>query len=103
MQERREPDTAGAQPQPTPPERRNIAVKVVIALILVVLFLVFVLQNSDPVPVKFLFLDAQIPLVWVYFACAVIGGVVTWLLGHSRRRTTRRYIKELERRLAERD
>jgi uncharacterized integral membrane protein len=80
-----------------------MAAKVVIALVLIVLFLVFVMQNSDPVPVKFLFLDAQIPLFWVYVGCAAIGGAVTWLLGHSRRRTNRRYIKELERRLEGRD
>jgi uncharacterized integral membrane protein len=79
-----------------------MAVKVVVALVLVVLFLVFVMQNSDPVPVKFLFLDAQIPLFWVYVGCAAIGAAVMWLVGHSRRRTTKRYIKELERRLEDR-
>jgi uncharacterized integral membrane protein len=80
-----------------------MAVKVVVALVLVVLFLVFVMQNSDPVPVKFLFLDAQIPLIWVYVGCAAIGAAIVWLLGHSRRRTNKRYIRELERRLEKRD
>jgi uncharacterized integral membrane protein len=94
---------SGPQPQPTRPERRSMAAKVVVALALVVLLLVFATQNSDPVPVKFLFLDAQIPLFWVYVGCAAIGAAIMWLLGHSRRRTSKRYIKELERRVEERD
>ena len=76
-------------------------VKVLVGLILAILFIVFVAQNSKPVTVNFVFGDARVRLIWVFVACALIGGIVAFLLGRPGRRANRRYIKELERRVAE--
>jgi uncharacterized integral membrane protein len=82
--------------------RRSTIAKVVIALALTVLFLVFVIQNSKEVDVNFVFVDAQIPLVWVFLGCAAIGAIIASLLGRPRRRATKQLIRELERQREER-
>ncbi len=94
----------GAEPAPAPKGRdRRAIVKVVIGLILVILFIIFVAGNSDEVPVDLVFGTAAVRLIWVFVACALIGALAAYLLGRPGRRNTKRYIKELERRLAERD
>jgi uncharacterized integral membrane protein len=90
-----------ARPVESPRRDSATIVKVVVGLILAILFIVFVAQNSKPVTVNFVFGDARVRLIWVFVACALIGGIVAFLLGRSGRRTNRRYIKELERRVAE--
>jgi uncharacterized integral membrane protein len=62
-------------------ERRNRVVKTVIALAILVLLIVFIVTNSQPVLVKFVFFDARPRLIWVMFACAVLGGIVGYLVG----------------------
>ena len=84
-------------------ERRNLAVRLIFGLILVVLFLLFISANSDPVPVSFVFTDTEVPLIWVFLACALIGALVAYLLGRPGRRNTKKYIKELERRIERND
>lgn len=83
-------------------KRRNgLIIRLVIGLILVVLFVIFVSLNSDSVPVHFIFFETRTPLVWVFLICALIGGIVAYLLGRPGRRASRKYIKELERRLGD--
>jgi uncharacterized integral membrane protein len=100
--EQREP-ARPVQPPPSPEPRRDAAtiVKVIVGLILAILFIIFVAQNSKPVTVNFVFGDARVRLIWVFLACALIGGMVAYLLGRSGRRANRKYIRELERRVAE--
>ena len=76
--------------------------RLVVGLALLVLFVIFVSLNSDSVPVHFIFVETRTPLVWVFLICALIGGLVAYLLGRPGRRASRKYIKELERRLEER-
>lgn len=84
-------------------KRRNaLLVRVVIGLVLLVLFVIFVSLNSHSVRVHFVFFETRAPLVWVFLICALIGGLVAFLLGRTGRRASRKYIKELERRLEER-
>ncbi len=80
-----------------------MALRLIVGLVLVALFLLFIASNSDPVNVSFVFADAEVPLIWVFLACALIGALVTYLLGRAGRRNTKRYIRELERRVGERD
>ena len=82
--------------------RTALAVRLVLGLILLILFVIFVSLNSDEVPVHFIFTETQTPLAWVFLICALVGGLVAYLLGRQGRRSTRKYIKELERRLEER-
>jgi uncharacterized integral membrane protein len=77
--------------------RRATIAKVILAVAIGVLFLIFVIQNSDPVPVSFIFTTASIPLVWVFLGCAFIGAAVTFLVGRPGRRAMRKYVRDLER------
>lgn len=113
------PDSApGAQPAPQPAgepqaeqpsewevaerKRRNAMIaRLAVGLILLVLFVVFVSLNSHSVRVHFIFTETLTPLVWVFLICALVGAVVAFLLGRPGRRASRKYIKELERRLQE--
>ena len=111
--EPREPDrplrepAAEPQAQAKPSEwevaerkRRNAMIaRLVVGLILLVLFVVFVSLNSHSVRVHFIFVETDTPLVWVFLICALVGALVAFLLGRSGRRSSRKYIKELEHRL----
>jgi uncharacterized integral membrane protein len=101
--EQREPQPAETAGAPSPPGRnRSAVVKVIIGLILLILFIVFVAQNSQLVTVNLVFGDTRVRLIWVFVACALVGALIAYLLGRPGRRASRKYIKELERRLEER-
>jgi uncharacterized integral membrane protein len=93
------PDRGVAGEAPSRP--RNVdpgtAIKVGVGLFLLVVFILFIIQNSSPVSVNFVFFRAQIRLIWVFLGCAVIGGVIAWLIGRPRRRAMKRLMDELER------
>jgi uncharacterized integral membrane protein len=94
----------GEQRTPPEPERRQTATaKIIAGLVILVLFVVFVTQNSQEIDVNLVFVTATIPLIWVFLGCALIGGLIALLLGRPGRRASRKYIKELERRLDQRD
>ena len=82
--------------------RTALVVRLFLGLALLVLFVIFVSLNSDEVQVHFVFTETRTPLAWVFLVCALIGGLVAYLLGRQGRRSTRKYIKELERKLEER-
>ena len=65
----------------------------VAALVLLLVVAIFVLQNSDEVKVDFLFLHGNLPLGVSLLLAAVLGALVSLLLGFVRRarhRFTRR-------------
>jgi uncharacterized integral membrane protein len=103
MDERHGDRTGPGPVGPAETPRRDAATiaKVIVGLVLAIVFIVFVAQNSQPVTVNFVFGDARVRLIWVFVACALIGGLVAFLLGRSGRRANRRYIRELERRVAD--
>ncbi len=80
-----------------PPSDRTVAVKVVVALALIVLFILFIIQNAGPVEIDFVFVRADVGLIWVFLGCAIIGGIVAWLIGRPRRRAMRKLVQEYER------
>lgn len=80
--------------------RRGTIAKVVLAVVILVLFLIFIIQNSDSVEVSFVLTTAEIPLVWVFLGCALIGAAVAYLVGRPGRRATKKLIAELERQRA---
>jgi uncharacterized integral membrane protein len=84
-------------------EQRGAALKVGIGLFLLIIFILFIIQNSGRVPVDFVFFTRRIRLIWVFLACALIGSVVTWLVGRPRRRAMKRLVEELERQRREND
>jgi uncharacterized integral membrane protein len=103
VEERDRDRTQPAQPVAAQSRDRTTVVKVIVALVILILFIIFVAQNSQPVTVNLVFGDTRVRLIWVFVACALIGGIVAYLLGRSGRRASRRYIRELERRVAEAD
>jgi uncharacterized integral membrane protein len=74
--------------------RQGRLVKVLVGLIIAVILIVFILTNSQAVTVNFVFVKRKPPLIWVMFGCAVLGGILGYLVGrpgkqirfHRRRR-----------------
>lgn len=67
-------------------ERQGRVVKALVTIALVVLFIVFILQNTEGVPVEFLFFEFEPPLIWVFVVVALLGGIVGYVLGRPSRR-----------------
>jgi uncharacterized integral membrane protein len=76
--------------------RQSKVAKVLVLLAIVVIFMIFIISNDDPATVNFVFFTRRPPLIWVMFACAVLGGIVGYVIGrpgrqvrlHRRRRET---------------
>lgn len=101
---RRQDGSSQAAPVPaSAPKRRDrgTIVRVIVGLVLVILFIIFVAGNSREVTVDLVFATAEVRLIWVFLGCALIGALVAFLLGRPARRNTKKYIRELERRLGE--
>ena len=62
-------------------ERRRRLIKLVVALAILVVLVIFIVTNSERVPVDFVFFTRQSRLIWVMLACAVLGGIVGYLVG----------------------
>jgi uncharacterized integral membrane protein len=80
--------------------RRSRVVKILVALALMVLFVLFVIRNSDKVSqskgVDFVFVTADVRLIWVFLVCAILGGLVGYLLGRPSK-LQRTFIDQAER------
>jgi len=55
--------------------------KTLAVLAIVVVLVIFVIANSQPVKVNFVFVTRHPRLIWVMFACAVLGGIAGFLIG----------------------
>jgi uncharacterized integral membrane protein len=66
-------------------ERGARVAKALVALAISVILIVFVIANSEPVRVNFVFATRHPRLIWVMLACAVLGGVVGYLIGRPGR------------------
>src|SRR5437870_3430235 len=81
------------QPESAPPlsEQEHLAAlrrvrearvaKTLAVLAIVVVLVIFVIANSQPVKVNFVFVTRHPRLIWVMFACAVLGGIAGYLIG----------------------
>jgi uncharacterized integral membrane protein len=61
--------------------RQRRVAKLLVALFIVVVLIVFIVQNSKTVPVDYVFFTRHSKLIWVMLACAVLGGIVGYLVG----------------------
>ena len=59
------------------------------ALLLVGILIAFIVANSQSVVVHFVFFTRRPALIWVMFACAVLGGIVGYLIGKPGRQLRR--------------
>lgn len=68
-------------------QRQARVAKAVVVLAIVILLIIFVSQNLDDVPIDFIFVTANFPLIWVLIITAILGGVVGYLLGRPSKET----------------
>lgn len=61
--------------------RQARVAKVLVALGIIAILIIFVISNSQRVPVDFVFLNRRFRLIWVMFACALLGGIAGYLIG----------------------
>jgi uncharacterized integral membrane protein len=54
--------------------------RIVVAVIIAVILIIFVVKNLEQVAVNFVFFHADIGLIWVLIATAVLGGLVDRML-----------------------
>ncbi|MET0697795.1 MAG: LapA family protein [Acidimicrobiia bacterium] len=89
---RAQPDAAEA---PTPsPEPTGIAWGAILAFAGIALIIVFAVQNTDPVPVRFLWMEGEHPLAIVILITVGVVILLTELIGVSYRRRRRRRREE---------
>ncbi len=62
-------------------ERRARLTKVLVGLGIAIVLLIFITSNAQGVKVHFVFFTRRPPLIWVMFACAVLGGALGYLIG----------------------
>ena len=91
-----EPDAEAVETLGRRSESTGIAWGAIVAFAGIALVIVFAVQNTDPVPVRFLWMEGQHPLAIVILI--TVGAVIllTELIGVSYRRTRRRRRVEKE-------
>jgi uncharacterized integral membrane protein len=75
-------------------ERQTRVAKVLVALFLVGVLVAFIVANSQSVVVHFVFVTRRPALIWVMFTCAVLGGVIGYLIGRPGKQVRVRRHKE---------
>ncbi|HEX8098895.1 MAG TPA: hypothetical protein VF660_01685 [Actinomycetota bacterium] len=68
--------------------RQGRVIKVFVALAIAIILIVFILTNSQAVAVNFVFVKRRPRLIWVMFGCAVLGGIVGYLIGRPGKQVT---------------
>jgi uncharacterized integral membrane protein len=76
---------SGGLHEPDGRRRGGVPTGWIVAGVVAILLLVFALQNSERVDVDFIVFDAQVRVVVLILASAVLGFVVGWLLGRPSR------------------
>lgn len=71
---------------PAPQAGRRLSAKGIGAIVLGVLALVFILQNTDEVPIQFLFWDVRAGTWLALLITFALGLLVGWLLARTRNR-----------------
>jgi uncharacterized integral membrane protein len=66
-------------------ERQTRVAKTAVALFLAGVLIAFIVSNSQSVIVHFVFVTRRPALIWVMFACAVLGGIIGYLVGRPGR------------------
>jgi uncharacterized integral membrane protein len=61
--------------------RQARVAKALAALAVVAVLVIFIITNSQAVEVDFVMATRRIRLIWVMFTCAVLGGILGYLVG----------------------
>jgi len=75
-------------------ERQTRVAKVIVALAIVGILIAFIVSNSQSVIVHFVFFTRRPALIWVMFACAILGGILGYLIGRPGRQVRLRRGKD---------
>lgn len=79
----------------TPGRRTKTAQGITITLLLVgLLTAIFVLQNTESVPVEFLFWKGSVPLAGALLLAVVLGGLLSFLVAFIRQRQYKRAMRK---------
>ena len=70
--------------------RQSRIAKFLVALFIVVVLVVFVVQNSKPTRIDYVFFHRETRLIWIMITCAVLGGIVGFLIGRPGKQLSRR-------------
>jgi len=65
--------------------RQTRAAKSIVLLAIIALLVLFIVWNAHSVKVSFVFGDADVGLIWVMLACAVLGGIIGFIIGRPGR------------------
>ena len=74
--------------------RQRRVAKLLVALFISVVLIVFIIKNSDRVPIHYVFFTANNRVIWVMLACAILGGVVGYLIGRPGKQVRFRHPKD---------
>jgi uncharacterized integral membrane protein len=90
------PQARGERPEIGRPSTTGIAWGAILLLLGIALVVIFSVQNTDAVPVKFLWLEGEFSLAFVVLVTVGVIIVLTESIGLSYRRRRRRRIAERE-------
>ena len=65
--------------------RQTRAAKTIVLLGLIAILILFIVWNAHKVRVSFVFFTTGIGLIWVMLVCAVLGGIVGFVIGRPGR------------------
>ncbi|WP_426452315.1 LapA family protein [Paenibacillus sp. S-38] len=73
----------------------------ILTLLFALITAVFAVINVDPVRVKYVFGERDIPLILVILGSVLLGGLITGFIGLFRQFKLKRHIRQLEKKVAE--
>lgn len=73
----------------------------VFSLVMALIIAIFAIQNSAVIPIKFLFAQVQISLAIIIILSAVIGAVITVVMGIKKERDIKKKNKDLVKKIQE--
>jgi uncharacterized integral membrane protein len=88
------PEAAPERPEVARPATTGIAWGGILLVLGIAAVVIFSVQNTDPVPVRFLWTEGSYPLAIVILVTVGVMIVLTELIGLSYRRTRRRRLAE---------
>jgi uncharacterized integral membrane protein len=59
--------------------------KAIVVLVVLAILILFIVWNAHPVNVNYVFFKGNPDLLWVMLACAVLGGIVGFIVGRPGR------------------
>jgi uncharacterized integral membrane protein len=65
--------------------RQARAAKAIVVVVILTILILFIVWNAHSVPVNYVFFKAHNALIWVMVVCALLGGIVGFIVGRPGR------------------